>query len=272
MDNNTSDKLSPNYNIVEQQQNQFTLASSSVEKPKYEVTQQNNYNPDFNAPNPIVNNQANNQAQPYPYPYNPNMPPNAYPYNPNMPPQGNYPYNPNFPPNAYPYNPNIPLSQNSPYYSVTVEYPNNGIIVNPQTSPTLRKCAIAMLLIMSILMFTFLTVEIIVLSSIGEVFKNGYIIADEIGILIVAILFLVSFILSIMEKNIIILSIARTIITIFVWFVGLTVRSFGTFGDFDHDGTYTPLLIIRGFLLLMSIPVSFMNYRIASLANPTNHA
>ena len=185
-----------------------------------------------------------------------------------MPPQGNYHYNPNLPPNANPYNPNIPISQNSPYYSVTVEYPNKGIIVNPQTSPTLRKCAIAMLLIMSILMFTFLTVEIILLSSIGEVFKNGFIIADEIGILIVAILFLVSFILSIKDKDIIVLSITRTIITIFVWFVGFAIRSFGTLGDFDHDGTYTPLLIIRGFLLFMSIPVSFINCRISSIANP----
>ena len=39
MDYNTLDKLSPNYNIVQQQQNQFTLGASSVEKPKYEVIQ-----------------------------------------------------------------------------------------------------------------------------------------------------------------------------------------------------------------------------------------
>ena len=31
-------------------------------------------------------------------------------------------------------------------------------------------------------MFTFLICEIIVLSSIGEAFKNGFVIADEIGI------------------------------------------------------------------------------------------
>ena len=148
MDNNTSDKLTPNYNIVQQKQNQFTLASSSLEKPKYEVTQQNNYNPDLNAPNPILNSQANNQAQPYPY-------------------------NPNLLPNVYLHNPNIPLSQNSPYYNVTIEYPTNRIIANPQDSS--RKCALAKLLIMSILMFIFLTVDILVISSIGEVFKNFFI-------------------------------------------------------------------------------------------------
>ena len=188
MDNNTSDKLSPNYNIVQQQQNQFTLAASSSEKPKYEEIQQNNYNQDFYDPNPISNSQTNNQAQ-------------SYPYNPNMPPQGNYPYNPNIPPNAYPYNPIMPPSQNSPYYSATIEYPNKGIIPNPQPiNPIVSNCLNVMLLIMSILMFTFLICEIIALSSIGEAFKNGFIIADEIGILIVAILFLVSFILSIMKK------------------------------------------------------------------------
>ena len=92
----------------------------------------------------------------------------------------------------------MPPSQNSPYYSVTVEYPNKGIVTNPQPiNPVVSKCLNVMLLIMSMLMFTFLICEYIALSSIGEAFKNGFIIADEIGILIVAILFLVSFILSI---------------------------------------------------------------------------
>ena len=269
MDNNTSDKLSPNYNIVEQQQNQFTLGASSVEKPKYEVSQQNDSNPDFNAPNPILNTQANNQAQPYPY--NPNIPPQGnYPYNPNLPPNA-YPYYPNMPPNAYPYNPNIPFPQNSPYYSYTVEYPNKGIISNPQATGLLpTKCVNAMLLIMSILMFIFLICEIIILSSIGEAFKNGFIIADEIGILIVAILFLISFILSVREKNNAAFSIARTIITIFVWFVGFPMRTIGN-GGMDVE-VFMPFLMIRSFLLLMAIIFSFMNYKYATLANPVNPA
>ena len=202
MDNNTSDKLIPSYNIVQQQQNQFTLATFSVEKQKSEGIQQNNYNPDFFAPNPISNPQANNQVQPFTY--NPNNQSNEYSYNAIIPPQGSY--NPNIAPNAYPFNPNNPPSHNSPYYSVTVEYPNKGIIANSQTPSAIeRKCAKTILLIMSILMFTFLVVEIIILSCIGVFFKNGFIIADEIGILTVAILFLVTFRLSIKEKNNIIL-------------------------------------------------------------------
>ena len=35
MDNNSSDKLSSNYNIVQQQQNQFTINASSTKKQKY---------------------------------------------------------------------------------------------------------------------------------------------------------------------------------------------------------------------------------------------
>ena len=173
MDNNTSDKLIPSYNIIQEQQNQFTLAESSVEKPKSEGIRQNN-NPDFNAPNPISNPQTNNQVQPFTY--NPNNQSNEYSYNPIIQPQGNYSYNPNISPNAYPFNPNNPPSHNSPYYSVTVEYPNKGIIANSQTPSAIeRKCAKTILLIMSILMFTFLVVEIIILSCIGVFFKNGFI-------------------------------------------------------------------------------------------------
>ena len=267
--------MSSNYNIVQQNQNQFTINASSIEKPKYENNQQTETNPDFYAPNPISNSQANNQGQAYPYnpnvppqgnyPYNPNMPPQGnYPYNPNIPPQGNYPYNPNMPPNAYPYNPNNPPPQGFPYYNISSEsFPNNIETVRPQqlVNPSVLKCLYAMLLIMSLLMFTFLICEIIVLSSIGEAFKNGFVIADEIGILICAILFLVSFILTILKKNIIVLGITRTVITVAVWFVGMPLRGIGTMGDFDHDGTFFALLTIRGFLLFMCIPVSFMNMK-----------
>ena len=122
---------------------------------------------------------------------------------------------------------------------------------------------------MVILMFIFLIIEIILLSSIGEAFKNGFVTADEIGILIVAILFLVSFILSIRDKDIIVLSITRTIITIFVWFVGFSLRSFGS--DFEHhDSTFIPLMVIRLFLLFMAIPFSFANCKNSIPENPTN--
>ena len=265
--------MSSNYNIVQENQNQFTINASSVENPKYEKIQQNEINPDLYPANPISNSQANNPGQPYPYnpnippqgnyPYHPNIPPQGNnPYNPNIPPQGNYPYNPNIGPNSYPYNPNIPPPQGFPYYSVTSEsFPNNAGIARPQqlVNPTLFKCLIVMLLIMSILMFTFLICEIIVLSSIGEAFKNGFVIADEIGILTCAILFLISFILSIRKKNITVLGITRTVITVAVWFVGFAIRGIGSMDNFDHDGTYFALMAIRGFLMFMCIPVSSMN-------------
>ena len=54
MDNNSSDKISSNYNIIQQTENQFTINASSTEKPKNETIQQNNYNPDLYAPNPIL--------------------------------------------------------------------------------------------------------------------------------------------------------------------------------------------------------------------------
>ena len=108
-------------------------------------------------------------------------------------------------------------------------------------------------------MFTFLICEIIALSSIDEAFKNGFVIADEIGILICAILFLISFILSFVKKYFTVLGITRTVITVVVWFVGFAIRGIGTMGDFDHGQTYFILLGIRGFLLFMCIPVSFIN-------------
>ena len=264
--------MSSNYNIVQDNQNQFTINASSAENPKYEKIQQNEINPDLYPANPISNCQVNNPGQAYPYnqnmapnsnPYNPNIPLQGnYPYNPNIPPQGNYPYNPNIGPNSYPYNPNIPPPHGFPYYSVSAEsFPNNAGIVRPQhlVNPSVFKCLIAMLLIMSILMFTFLICEIIALSSIGEAFKNGFIIADEIGILTCAILFLISFILSIRKKNITVLGITRSVITVLVWFVGFAIRGIGTMGDFDNGDTYFALLAIRGFLLFMCIPVSVMN-------------
>lgn len=268
MDNTSSANASSKYNFIQQQQNQFTIDVSPVEKPNQEKIIQNDLNQNLYAANPVSNSQSNNQAQPY---YNPNIPPNSYPYNPNIPPNA-YPYNPNIPPNAYPYNPNIrpirylynpnnPPPQGFPYYSVSSEsFPNNGEVGTPQqlVNPSAFKCLIAMLLIMSILMFTFVIIENIVLYSKGKAFKNGFIIADDIGILICAILFIISSILAILKKNIIILSIIRTVITVIVWIVGLTIRSIGM-GDFDDMDTFFTLLTIRGILLFMAIPVSAIN-------------
>ena len=264
--------MSSNYNIIHENQNQFTINASSTENPKYKKIQQNEINQDLYPANPISNSQANNPGQDYPYnqnmppisnPYNPNIPSQSnYPYNPNIPPQDNYPYNPNIGPNSYPYNRNIRRRHGFPYYSVTsTSFPNNAEIESlQQNNPSIYKCLIVMLLIMSILMLTFLIYEIIELSSIGKAFKNGFIIADEIGILTCAILFLISFILSIRKKNIKALGITRTVITAVVWFAGFPMRGIGAMDNSRHNnGKFTSLLMFRGILLFISIPISFLN-------------
>ena len=121
------------------------------------------------------------------------------------------------------------------------------------------KCLKYMLLVMSILMFIFLISEYFILSSIDLAFKNVFIIIDDVGILIIAILFLVSFIYSIYGLKGI-NSIVRSIMTVFVWFVGFAIRGIGNMSsDFDNGGTLFALLGIRAFLLFVSIPISFLN-------------
>ena len=83
------------------------------------------------------------------------------------------------------------------------------------------------------------------------------------------LLFLVSFILSVREKNNAAFSIARTIITIFVWFVGFPMRIIGM-GGMDHDKEYIPLLVIRLFLLFIAVIFSIMNYINSTHGNPAN--
>jgi hypothetical protein len=257
MDNTSSDNNSSNYNTVQPQQNQYSINSSSTEKPKYEAIKQNNNNQDLYAPNPISNSHSNNQTQFYSY--NPNIIPTAYPYNPNIKPQGNYPYNPNTTPNSYFYNPNPAPSQESQYYKL-----ESVTLLNEDERPqyfcnTKNICLIVFLLIISLLMFSFVIFENIVISSKGKAFKIWFIIVDEIGILICGILYLISFILSIRKKNITKLSIARTVITIIVWFSGVILRGVGTKrGEYDNDETYATLLGIRSILLFFSIPASII--------------
>ena len=123
-----------------------------------------------------------------------------------------------------------------------------------------RKCTKYMLLVMSILMFIFLISEYFILSSIDLAFKNALIIIDDVGILIIAIIFLVSFILSINDLKRINPT-ARTILTIFVWFVGTAIRGIGNtkINNFDNIETLFTLLVVRGVLLFISIAVSAMN-------------
>ena len=120
-------------------------------------------------------------------------------------------------------------------------------------------CLKSLLLVMSILMFIFLISEYFILSSINMAFKNIFIIIDDLGIFIIAIIFLISFILSIKNLNGI-NSIVRSIMTVLVWFVGFVIRGIGNMSsDFDNGGTLFALMGIRAFIMFFAIPVSFLN-------------
>ena len=77
-------------------------------------------------------------------------------------------------------------------------------------------------------------------------FKNIFIIIDDIAIFIIAIIFLISFILSIKNLNGI-NSIVRGIMTVLVWFVGFAIRVIGNMRS------------SRAFIMFFAIPVSFLN-------------
>ena len=152
----------------------------------------------------------------------------------------------------------------SPYYFEEQTYQNTineGMEIPYHTGQKQPgKCLKSMLLVMSILMFIFLISEYFILSSINMAFKNIFIIIDDLGIFIIAIIFLISFILSIKNLNGI-NSIVRSIMTVLVWFIGFAIRGIGNMmsSDFDNGGTLFALLGIRAFIMFFAIPVSFLN-------------
>ena len=116
-------------------------------------------------------------------------------------------------------------------------------------------------------MFIFLFCENRILSPLGKEYYNKYIIYDEIGILICAIYFLITFILNKRIKNSILN--CRTIITTLVLFAGITIRIYGFEGNTDTDAGKGDindeenkhskqffLAIIRTLLLMISIAIS----------------
>ena len=265
MDNKSSNNFTSNNNLTIQH-NQLVINPSSEDKLKFE---ENIINSDLYAPNPVSNPQVINHSEPLLY--NTNISANECPYEPNNQSQGNYLYNTNIPPKAYPYNQNNSPNQEFPYYSIPSEsFPNNeenaGNNISQRTGQ--RKCLI-MVLIMSILMLIFLFFENKILSSMGGDYYNKFIIADEIAILICAILFLITFIFNkIIKNNKLKL---RTIITSLVLFIGFIIRmfSFGgfndlsSFDDFDekmnnHSKQFA-LFVIRTILLFISIIISVIN-------------
>ena len=113
-------------------------------------------------------------------------------------------------------------------------------------------------------MFTFLITEILFLNSRGIYTENIFIIVDEVGILVVAILFLISFIFACNNKHGI-NPIVRTVITVIVWFVGFGIRGMGNaiIHNFDYMFTNFIFLGIRTFILFFSIAVSVSNGKLS---------
>ena len=245
MDNNNSD------NFINQQDKPTTNPDQAESINNVEI-QENGINSDlnYNAPNPVINPE---NTPKYPY----NAPPQGY-YNP-YPPPNPYPYYPNAP-QAYPYNPNV-IGNQFPYNNNTVGV---NVVPNPLASYRPNNCIKSMLLVMSILMFIFLISEILYFNSLGIYTENIFIIVDEIGILVVAILFLISFIFSYNNKDGI-NPIVRTAITVIVWFVGFAIRGMGNTMDHNFDYAYINFIFlrIRTFILFFSIPISTINGKLS---------
>jgi len=225
--------------------------------------EENIINPDLNAPNPVSNPQIINQNKPSPY-----IPPDESNYEPNY---ESHLCNTNIPSNVYPDDQNNSPTQGFPYYSPSPEpFPSNEERVENYISQNhnQRKCLI-MILIMPILMLIYLFCENRILSPLGKDFYNKLTIADEIGILICAIVFLITFIFNnIIKNNILKL---RTVITSLVFIIGFIIRMIGFGGfhisgsldDFDEEmdkqSKQFTLIIIRTFLLFISIIISVIN-------------
>ena len=224
-------------------------------------------NSDLYAPNPVSNPQIINQNKPSPY-----IPSNKRPYEPNIQSQENHHYNGNSPSNIYPYDQNNSPTQGFPYYNASPEpFPNNEESVenNLSHNPNQRKCQ-KMILVMPILMLIFLFCENRILSPKGKDDYNKFIIADEIGILICAIIYLITFIFNKRIKNNILK--LRTIITLLFLFIGFVIRMFGFGGHKNNSDTFFDIneeldflmtqitfWFIRGLLLAISGKVSFDN-------------
>ena len=290
MENNKSDEFIYNSNVT---QGQFETSLSSDEKPG--LTQNKDINEAINVPQPIsypLNTPPQNYnpdfTQGYQQPYNPNIPPQGYqqPYNPNIPPQGyQQPYNPNIPPQGYqqPYN----IDQGYPYNQTTIiqhqQYPY-------RSTPAI--CGKTTLLVMAILQFLIIITDIILLAKVDYGSGTPFIIVDDVGILAVSVLFFLSFLFNIPNKDEKINGLIRSLVTVLVWFIGFALRGISigvaTFDDdpFDDKNNHwswdkedkkdddeinsTPyiiVMVIRGLVLFFSIPVSFMNTKRVSSSN-----
>ena len=264
MENNKSDEFIYNNNVT---QGQFETSLSSDEKPG--LTQNKDINEAINVPQPIS------------YPLN--TPPQNY--NPDFPQGYQQPYNPNIPPQGYqqPYN----IDQGYPYNQTTIiqhqQYPY-------RSTPAI--CGKTTLLVMAILQFLIIITDIILLAKVDYGSGTPFIIVDDVGILAVSVLFFLSFLFNIPNKDEKINGLIRSLVTVLVWFIGFALRGISigvaTFDDdpFDDKNNHwswdkedkkdddeinsTPyiiVMVIRGLVLFFSIPVSFMNTKRVSSSN-----
>ena len=111
---------------------------------------------------------------------------------------------------------------------------------------------------MSILQFCIIIGDIIIFSGFNLGSGMIFIIIDDIGILTVAILFLLSFIFYQGNK---INGCVRSAVTVVVWFVGFTFRGIANMSmpDVIDIGALFGVMAIRTLILFFSIPVSFLN-------------
>ena len=183
-------------------------------------------NDDFNTQTPTNNN--NYQYNSYQYPSDENN----YPYSSNMPNQNN------FSSNEYPNNP-------SPK---GIETNQNYLIQTP------RPRCINLLLIVSIVLFIFLILDIIVLEIINELF-SVLLIIDQIGILLVAIIFLLSFFIM-CDMNFK----AKGGIAVGEMCIGTFLRGIGMIDANTKDctGIYYGFIIIKGVLFFVAISIGYL--------------
>ena len=114
-------------------------------------------------------------------------------------------------------------------------------------------------LYLAIVIFIFILIENIFLITIGLFFKVILIHLDELGMLIIGILYILRY--NEKKKNICIKCLSVTL-TIVVWFVGFSFRGF-QLAEIDKEfkvgigiGVCVIFLICRTFLLFFSIPVT----------------
>jgi hypothetical protein len=221
--------------------------------------------PPYNPPIDIQSqypNQNNIQAPIY----NPNNNPSPY-YNPNNPPPY---YNPSnnqpqyYPPPGTPQQVSQAYPGAGPYYPPPVNYNNNmnynnGVYYNsqPQVVPRRTTCFQNPITVVCLSVLLIIVVIIDLIIQIISEF-NLFILIDDAGLLIIAIIFLI---LICKRKSV--GHIALGAATVIVWFVGFGLRGFGM-TQLEESGNavvFFFLTVIRTFAIFFCIPIACVQGR-----------